>query len=115
MKPVKVYPIFYGAWTATQIGIVTTFLSGLGGSAWWNINAQYSDVSGLNTNAMGFGGTYYQYATNTLGTTLTDAQVRVCWHCCAAPTCVGVSVEHGMNACACQQRVRQGCCRRLPE
>ncbi len=78
----KIYPIFYGKWTATQITIVTNFLSGLGGSSWWNINAQYSDTAGTNTNTKGlYAGKYLQYNTTTVGTSLTLAQVRMLVHC----------------------------------
>lgn len=49
------FPIFYGSrWTAAQMGIIFKFLSGLGGSAWMNISALYSDrVNGFYPNNRG--------------------------------------------------------------
>ncbi|KAI8576268.1 hypothetical protein K450DRAFT_257482 [Umbelopsis ramanniana AG] len=43
---IKVYPIFYGTWTAAQKTIVNTFISGVSSSTWWNIEKTYHDNSG---------------------------------------------------------------------
>jgi hypothetical protein len=39
--PLSVYVIYYGAFTATQKSVVENFVSGVGSSAWWNIQNKY--------------------------------------------------------------------------
>jgi hypothetical protein len=82
MRNVKLFPIYYGTWTAAQINITNNFLAGLGGSGWWGINALYTDTVGSNSNTAGSmfntGSTYYKYSSTTLGTALSDANVRGC-------------------------------------
>ncbi|CAO3686127.1 unnamed protein product [Umbelopsis ramanniana] len=43
---IKVYPIFYGTWTAAQKTIVNTFIGGVSSTTWWNIEKTYHDNSG---------------------------------------------------------------------
>jgi hypothetical protein len=92
MKGIKLFPIYYGSWTDAQINITNRFLAGLGGSAWWGVNARYTDAAGNNPTAGSmFPGQFPRYATAASGTTLTGTTVRVCW--------VGTGMEQGMVEC----------------
>lgn len=81
--PLQLVPIFYGkSWTAHQISLVKTFLSGLGGSTWMAMNAIYSDTSSYGANNPGMNSPYsYNYNTAAhplpLGTSLDYAGVSV--------------------------------------
>lgn len=76
MRTLKLVPMFYGSWNAAQKAIVTTFLSGLGGSSWMGINNLYSDTTGPIANATGlYTGKSYTFPTTSSGTTLTNSKV----------------------------------------
>ena len=73
---VNVYIIWYGSWGAdTAKTILPTFLSGLNNSPYFAINTTYADAAGTaitaKVNVLG----QYSYDTNTLGTSLSDANI----------------------------------------
>ena len=73
---VNVYIVWYGDWGSdTAKTILPTFLSNLNNSAYFGINSTYTDANGVaitpKVNVLG----QYSYASTTLGTTLTDANV----------------------------------------
>jgi hypothetical protein len=76
MLPTKnAYVIFYGNWSsATAQAIITDYLSGVGGSPYFNINTTYTDGSGRPvTNSVALAGTTTDNYSQ--GTSFTDAQV----------------------------------------
>ncbi|CAF2990366.1 unnamed protein product, partial [Rotaria sp. Silwood2] len=78
----KVYLLFYGTWTSTQINIIRTFVSTVGTTNWFNIEKTYyyqaaSGSSIVNTaGPLTLGGAWtldYIYGTQLTGTNIPDA------------------------------------------
>ncbi len=73
---VNVYVIWYGNWGAdTAKTILPTFISGLSNSPYFAINSTYSNAAGVAPTAQVNLAGQYSYATTTLGTKLTDANI----------------------------------------
>jgi hypothetical protein len=54
---INAYVIWYGNWTnATKKGIIETFLNGIGGSPYFNINTGYGDPAGNVSGAVSYAG-----------------------------------------------------------
>ena len=73
---VNVYVVWYGNWGSdSATTILPTFISGLNNSPYFAINSTYTDGAGVaatpKVNLLG----QYAYSSNTLGTTLSDANI----------------------------------------
>lgn len=43
---VTLYPLFYGVWNASRVGLVHTLLSGISATTLWSVVTEYADASG---------------------------------------------------------------------
>ena len=74
LHSINYYYVWYGTWTQAQKDLLTHFGQNIGGSPYFAINTTYGDTTANVPNAVTLGPSY-SFATNTLGTALSDAQI----------------------------------------
>lgn len=73
---IKLYYIWYGAWSASDKAILTDFANSIGGSPYWNINTAYTQSDGMKVSSSVSLAGQVSISSLMLGSSLSDAQIQ---------------------------------------